>query len=329
MRYRRLGNTELQVSILALGCWALAGDFTWGPQDEEESVRTILAALDAGINFFDTAEAYGDGRSEEILGKALEGRRDSVVLATKVSPAHLRRDQVVEACEASLRRLRTDRIDLYQIHWANREVPFSETAEALVRLCEAGKIRAVGVSNFGVQDLADLSREVPIVSNQLPYSLLWRAVEYEILPFCRSRGVAVLAYSPLLHGLLTGKYRSADEVPPQRARTRHFSSQRPYVRHGEEGCEELTFQTIANIGDLCSELGQPMGRVAIAWVLAQDGVTAAIVGARRPQQIQELVSAADLELPDPVIDRLNQLTHPLKERLGRNPDMWQSESRYR
>lgn len=176
MRYRKLGQTDIIVSVIAMGCWPIVGDFTWGPQDEADSIATIHAALDAGINFFDTAEMYGNGYSEELLGRALAGRRHEVVIASKVGSEHLAADQVIRAGEGSLRRLRTDYIDLYQIHWPSRTVPLAETMAALERLRQQGKVRAIGVSNFGLGDLGDLLAIGRPETNQLPYSLLWRAI---------------------------------------------------------------------------------------------------------------------------------------------------------
>jgi aryl-alcohol dehydrogenase-like predicted oxidoreductase len=327
MKYVNLGNTDISVSVLAMGCWALGGGAVWGRQDEADSLATVHAALDMGVNFFDTAEGYDD--SEEVLGRALAGRRHQAVIATKVSRAKLSGEELRKACESSLRRLKTDVIDLYQIHWPSRVVPLAETAEALERLRADGKIRAAGVSNFGVQDLADLLDGAICVTDQLPYSLLWRAIEYEIRDKCRTAGVGILAYSPLAEGLLTGKYASAEEVPEGRARTRHFSSHRPGVRHGEPGCEVETFAAVERIRCISERAGEPMARLALAWVLAQPGVTAVIAGARRPEQIQQNVRAVDLQLSAEVICELDAATEALKRSLGANPDMWQSKSRFR
>ena len=329
MRKVELGRSGIRVSVVALGTWPMVGDANWGPQDERDSVATIQEALDLGINFFDTAEAYGDGYAESLLGEALGKRRKEAVIASKVSQNHLRYEQVKKACEGSLSRLGTDWIDLYQVHWPNRDVPFEETFRALLDLQEEGKIRAIGVSNFGVEDLRQALRFAPVQSNQLPYSLLWRAIEYEILPLCRENGVSVLCYSPLLMGLLTGKFRSPDEVPPGRARTRHFSSSRPLTRHGEPGQEELTFETLARIRAIADRLGVGMEHLALAWLLKQSGVASVLVGARNPAQIRENARAAKVELADDVVEELNRVTEPLKEAFGANPDMWQSESRYR
>jgi len=329
MKTCKLGQTDITVSVVALGCWAFAGGRVWGPQDEAESIATVRAALDAGVNFFDTAEGYGDGASEAVLGRALAGRRHEAVIATKVSRSHLSGDEVREACERSLRRLQTDTIDLYQVHWPSRTVPLDETMEALEKLREQGKVRAVGVCNSGVGDLSDLLKVGRTETNQLPYSLLWRAVEYQIRQKCVDERIGILCYSPLAQGLLTGKFGSPDEVPAGRARTRHFSKARPQVRHGEAGCEAETFAAIGKIRAMCDEMHRPMAQVALAWLLHQPGVTAVIAGARRPDQIRQTAQAADLELSPETLGELTGATEPLKRILGPNPDMWQSESRLR
>jgi len=329
MKTCKLGQTDITVSVVALGCWAFAGGRVWGPQDEAESIATVRAALDAGVNFFDTAEGYGDGDSEAVLGRALAGRRHEAVIATKVSRSHLSGDEVREACERSLRRLQTDTIDLYQVHWPSRTVPLDETMEALEKLREQGKVRAVGVCNFGVGDLSDLLKAGRTETNQLPYSLLWRAVEYQIRQQCVDERIGILCYSPLAQGLLTGKFGSPDEVPAGRARTRHFSKARPQTRHGEAGCEAETFAAIGKIRAMCAEIRRPMAQVALAWLLHQPGVTAVIAGARRPDQIRQTAQAADLELSPETLGELTGATEALKRILGPNPDMWQSESRLR
>lgn len=329
MRYCRLGQTDISVSVVAMGCWALAGDQTWGPQVEADSKATIRAALDTGVNFFDTAEGYGDGASEIVLGRALAGRRHEAVIATKVSRAHLSSDEVQQACEGSLRRLQTDYIDLYQIHWPSRTVPLDETMEALEKLREQGKVRAIGVCNFGLQDLSHLLTVGWAETNQLPYSLLWRAIEYEIRQKCVDEGIGILCYSPLAQGLLTGKFSSPDEVPEGRARTRYFSKDRPQTRHGEAGCEAEVFTAIEQIRRICDGIGRPMAAVALAWLLHQPGVTSVIAGARRPDQIRQTAQAADPELSPETLAALAEATEGVKRKMGPNPDLWQSESRLR
>jgi myo-inositol catabolism protein IolS len=329
MKYRKLGRTDIKVSNVAMGCWGLADEAAWGPQAESNSVATVRAALDVGVNFFDTAEGYGGGESEEVLGRALVGRRHEAVIATKVNRVNLAGDAIQRACERSLRYLQTDYIDLYQIHWPSRTVPLEETMATLGKLREQGKVRAIGVCNFGVQDLSDLLEIGWVEANQLPYSLLWRAIEYEIQPKCVDAGLGILCYSPLIQGLLTGKFTSPGEVPEGRARTRLFSGDRSQARHGEAGCEAETFAAIEGIRRISDESGEPMAKVAVAWLLHQPGVTSVIAGARQPHQIEQTAQAADLELTPEIVDRLAKATDKVKHAMGLNPDMWQSESRFR
>ena len=329
MEYRRLGNTDVTVSVVAMGCWALAGDAAWGPQDDADSIATVHAALDAGINFFDTAEAYGDGRSETVLGKALAGHRQQAVIATKVSGGHLSRCELQQACELSLRRLGTETIDLYQVHWPSRDVPVDETVEALEGLRRQGKVRAIGVCNFGLGDFSELPGVGQCETNQLPYSLLWRGIEYGIKQQCEDSGAGILCYSPIAQGLLAGKFGSADEVPEGRARTRHFSKSRRLTRHGEDGCETETFETIERVRDICARIGAPMAEVALAWLLHQSGVTAVLAGARKPDQIRQNARASALHLQPSVLRELTLASEALKTALGTNLDQYQSDSRFR
>lgn len=319
---------KLTVSRIALGCWGFAGGSMWGPQEEKDSVAVVSAALSAGINFFENAQAYGDGYSEEVLGRALKGRRQQAVIATKIRPREATRKGIAEACEASLRRLQTDYIDLLQPHWPQRTLPPQETLAAYEALRQAGKIREFGVSNYGMNDLGSILDSGPVVSNQLPYSLLFRAIEYAIQPLCVRQQVGILCYSSLLHGILSGKYRSPAEVPAGRARTRHFSSNRPQVRHSEPGCETETFAAVDQIRQVAGGLGQPMARVAVGWVLAQPGVAAVLAGATRPEQITELAAALYAPLPAGAAQELTAITDPVKQLLGANPDMWDSRSRF-
>lgn len=327
MQYRTLGTTDIQVSAIALGGWTFGGGATWGDADEAESIATIHAAIDAGITFLDTAEGYGN--SEIICGKALVGRRADMVIATKVGQRNLAPDDVRAACDTSLRRLQTDYIDLYQIHWPSRAVPLADTWGALERLRDEGKIRAIGVSNFGVGDLADLRALGHAETNQLPYNLLWRAIEFDILPACQADRMGILCYSALAQGLLTGKFASADAVPPGRARTKHFSKDRPETRHAEAGAEAETFAAIAALRQISQRLDLPMADVALAWLLHQPGVTSVLAGARTPQQVRQNAAAADVTLSADILAELDAMSSDLKARLGSDPDMWSSESRFR
>jgi aryl-alcohol dehydrogenase-like predicted oxidoreductase len=281
------------------------------------------------VNFFDTAPAYGDGASETLLGKVLKGRRDRLVVATKISGENVGRDKLKASCEASLRRLGSDYVDLLQVHWRNRAVPQAETFRALDALRREGKVRAVGVCNYGPRDLAEALAHGRVETNQLPYSLLWRPIEHEIQPLCTANGIGILCYSPLSQGLLTGKFKSGDEIADDRARTRFFSSRRPMTRHGEPGCEAAVFAALRAIETLCAETGRPMGNVALAWLLAQPGVTAVVAGARNARQAGENLAAAELTLPGEFLGRLAAATASIKDAMGLNADMWEGAERSR
>ena len=316
-------------SKIALGCWGFVGGSMWGDQQESVSIDTVSAALDSGINFFDNAHGYGDGYAEEVLGKALLGRRHQAIIATKITINTDAEKDVAANCELSLRRLQTDYIDLLQIHWPNHQIPPDDVYQAFCKLLEAGKIRAFGVSNYGVGDLIDILQVGRVATNQLPYSLLFRAIEYQIQPLCVQRGVGILCYSALLHGLLADKYATLEDMPDGRARTRHFSKNRPGTRHTEDGCEQETFDALQRIRQIAADINQPVSLVAVAWVLHQPAVTAAIVGARNPQQIRQMAAAAALKLDPETLQKLDDATDPVKKALGLNPDMWDTQSRFR
>lgn len=330
MQYRRLAKTDMDVSVLSFGCWAIVGGFNWGPQDENDSIAALRAARESGINFFDSAEGYGNGASEQLIAKALGDVRDEIFIATKVSPDHFAPDDLRAACERSLRNLQTDRIDLYQLHWPNHEIPAAETLGVLDELKNAGKIRAYGVSNFGPRDLsAALTCGKPISSNQMAYSLLFRAVENVVAPMCVANEISLLCYSPMMQALLTGKFAGADDVPEDRARTRHFRKDRPLAKHDEPGLEAETFATIESVRAIADSLGVAMADLSLAWLLTREGVTSAIVGARNAAQARRNVGAANLTLSPETIAALDDATLMLKKRLGPNLDIWQSRSRIR
>lgn len=324
MEYRKLGKSNLEVSAITMGCWAIAGDRVWGPQNEADAINALHAAVDVGINFFDSAEGYGAGRSEELIGKAFTGHlRDKVIIATKVSQGNLRPADLRASCENSLRNLGMETIDVYYIHWPNWDVPIADTLGEMNRLKAEGKIRHVGCSNFGKRDLTELLAIDRVEIDQLAYNLLFRAIEYEIVPTCLEHQVSIATYSPLFHGILTGKFATLADIPDTRARTRHFdASKRPMTRHGGPGAEPETAAALAAIRKICDDAGLPMAQVALAWLLKQPGVATVIAGARNPAQIHANAAAAALDLPDDVVAALNAATEPLKVKLGPNADMW-------
>jgi len=330
MKYNYLGKSNIKVSEFALGCWPFAGGSVWGFQDKNDSIKTVHSALDNGINFFDTAEGYNDDfHSEEILGEALLNKRNNSVIATKISPNNLFVDQIEQACDSSLRRLSTDFIDLYQIHWPNHNVNLEDSMEVLNKLVEKGKVRSLGVCNFGVIDLNEILKFSKITTNQVPYNLLWRPIEHEILPESKKNNIGMICYSPLAQGLLTGRYNSADNVPNGISRSRLFSQDRPLANHDESGCEEEVFFAINEIKKISNELGEHPAKISLAWVRHQTNVTSLLVGARNTDELELNLPAFDYKLDEETIKTLSQATETIKQYLGKNPDMWNSKNRMR
>ena len=325
MRYRKLGESRLEASVMSLGTWQFADTGYWGSQGN--AAETVRAALDHGINFFDCAEGYAGGESEKVLGLALGQERRKALIATKVSAGHCGAAKLKSSCEQSLKRLRTDYIDLYQVHWPARNIPFAETYAELAGLKEEGKIREVGISNFGVKDMEQwLACGDLAVSNQLGYNLLFRAIEYQAVPACISAGMGILAYMPLMQGILAGRWQRVGDIPPRRRRSRHFSGNREGTRHGGKGHEELTMKTLSELSEAAREAGLSMADTAIAWLTAQPGISSVIVGGRKPEQITANVRAVEVELEDAFLEKLNAITEPLKKALGDNLDMWENEA---
>jgi aryl-alcohol dehydrogenase-like predicted oxidoreductase len=298
----RLGNTDLEITRVGFGAWAIGGNgyaFGWGPQDDEASIATIHHALERGINWIDTAAVYGLGRSEEVVGRALEGVTDRPYVFTKASLLDggngrivhkLKRDSVLDEAEASLERLGIDAIDLYQIHWPDPDADIEEGWDALAELKDQGLVRHIGVSNFNVDQLRRIQEIAPVESLQPPYSLVDRKVEDEILPFAEREGIGVIAYSPMGSGLLTGKMtRERIESLPEDDWRKHSDRFRePQLSDNLELVERL--QTVAERHDTTP------GAIAVAWTLRNPAVDGAIVGFRRPDQVDPLVEAGSLEL---------------------------------
>ncbi len=298
----------------------------WGEQEDRDSIRAVHAALDSGITLFDTAEGYGNGKSEEVLGEALKDRRSSAVIATKASGPTYAEDELTAACENSLRRLKTDYIDIYQLHWPRKTaVSPLQILETVGKLKKSGKIRSFGVCNYGPNDIAELLDG--IVTNQLNYGLLWRGVEYEIVPLLRRRSIGILTYSSLMHGLLSGKYETLDDLPESRARTLHYSSEREGVDHGQAGQEELTNKTLARIRAICGEAGIGMTEAAFGWAAHREQVSSVLAGARNAEQVEQNARIGDIEFPEGFLDALSEATEELKEAFGGQVDVWQVPGR--
>jgi aryl-alcohol dehydrogenase-like predicted oxidoreductase len=304
MQTRQLGNSDLHITPLGVGAWAIGGGgwaFAWGHQDDAESIAAIRAALDAGINWIDTAAIYGLGHSEEVVAQALEGVAARPYVFTKCARRWddtgkilkvLKRESVREECENSLRRLKVDVIDLYQVHWPEPDEDIEEGWEMMARLKEEGKVRWIGVSNFNVAQLQRAQAIAPITSLQPPYSIVAPEIEAAILPYCEAQGIGTLVYSPMKSGLLTGKMtrERIQSLPPDDFRPRTPSFQEPLLTRNLNLVELLRA-----IG---SRHGRTPGEVAIAWALRRPAVTAAIVGLRNPGQLEGVLGAAEWRLTE-------------------------------
>ncbi len=326
--------------VLGMGCWAYGGGEYWGAQNQHDVDAVVRYAVEQGANFFDTAEAYNEGESERSLGLALRGiPREKVLIGTKVSPSNVEPGKLVQHCEASLRRLGTDYIDIYMVHWpitahsikhfTSDNVPTPSVPDAfatLERLRQAGKIRYIGVSNFGVAKLSEaLETGVEIAINELPYSLLTRAIELEILPFCREKGIGVLGYMSLMQGVLADIYPILEAVPVWQRRTRHFDSRRsPQCRHGLPGAEAETAAALESIRAIARRHGMTMPEVALKCAFAGAGITSSLCGSRNLKELQLNLKAASEPLPPAIIAELNTATRPLLEKLGPSFDYYEN-----
>ena len=326
MNYVKLGKTDIEVSDLSLGCWSFAGGAYWGAQDDADSQKTIHAALDLGINFLDTAEGYESGVSERVVGAALKGRRDKVVLATKVAGGggHYHADIMVKACEESLRNLQTDYVDLYYLHWPDMRVPFDEPMEGLYRLKKQGKIRAGGISNYGLKQLAmleDTGMMELLEVHQLPYNLFWRSIEYGIQQRTIELGLGIVCYSTLAQGLLAGRYESAADVPDNLKVVRFYADPEG-VRHGGKGCEEEAFAALRELKALCRNAGLTLPQACLAWLYRQKGVTSLLTGPRNVNELMQNVECVGVSISDEMADKMTALSEKVKVKIGGNTDMW-------
>jgi len=318
---RPLGTSDVLATTVIFGTWQ-AGKRGWDNIDDAESIAAMRAALAAGVTTFDTAEIYGDGHSERVVAQALAGDRDRVQLLTKVFPNHLRHDEVIAACERSLRNLQTEVIDLYQIHWpagsfGTEAVPIGETMAALNRLQEQGKIRAIGVSNFSLAQLQEAERYGRIDTVQPPYSLFWRQIEKDLIPYCGDRQISVLAYSPLAQGLLAGRYRGGDRPSPSEFRAKHrLFTPELYPR---------VQQALDGLIPLAESLGLSVGKLALAWLMAPQRVPAAvhaIVGARTATQAIENAQAANVTLTAETLAAIEAWGRIVTDGLDDDPLAW-------
>jgi aryl-alcohol dehydrogenase-like predicted oxidoreductase len=309
MQTRRLGNSDLEITPIGIGAWAMGGGdwaFSWGHQDDDQSTAAIHAALDAGVNWIDTAAVYGLGHSEEVVAKALAGRTHRPYVFTKCSLVwneqgqignSLKAASVRKELEASLRRLKLDVIDLYQIHWPNPEPDIEEGWQTLAQLKKEGKVRHIGVSNFSVAQMRRVQKIAPITSLQPPYNIVTSDIEREVLPFCREQNIGVIVYSPMKSGLLTGKMTRdrIKQLPRDDFRPRTPNFQEPLLTRNLGLVEVLR--------GIAERNSRTPGEVAIAWTLRDPVVTGAIVGMRSAAQARQIVRSAEFRLsPDEILE---------------------------
>ncbi len=316
MEFRTLGGTGMRVSPLALGTMMLGA---WGNTDRADCVRIVHRALDAGVNLVDTADVYAFGETEEIVGEALQGRRDEVVLATKAhgpmgddpNSRGSSRRWLIRACEDSLRRLRTDHVDLFQLHRPDPDTDLDETLGALTELVQSGKVRAVGTSTFQAEEIvealwvAEVRGHVRVRCEQPPYNIFVRGPETAVLPTCRRHGMGVITYSPLNGGWLTGRYRRGAEVQPT-SRTEHL----PKMYDMSLPVNQRKLDLVDGLGALAAEAGMSLTHLALAFITSNPQVTAAIIGPRTMQHLDDQLQAMDVRLSDDVLDRIDALVPP-------------------
>ncbi|UCG13670.1 MAG: aldo/keto reductase [Deltaproteobacteria bacterium] len=317
MEKRSLGRSGVKITPIIMGTWQ-AGRDMWVGINDSQTTKAIRAAFDAGITTIDTAAIYGDGHSERIVGEALASVRDKVVYASKVFPHHLQYDKVFEACHRSLKNLKTDYMDLYQIHWpagtwGSKHVPIEETMGALNDLKQQGKIRAVGVSNFSRSQLEEASQHGQIDSLQPPYSLFWRHVEKDAMPYCVQNSITILAYSPLAQGLLTGKFGPDHEF----AKGDHRSKNKLFQPDNQQRIQKA----LGKLRPIAERNQATLAQLALAWLIAQPK-TCAIAGARSPEQIIQNAKAAGISLSAEDLAEIDTIGRSVTAHLDDNPVMW-------
>ena len=320
---RQLGYTDLQLTTVGLGTWAMGGpwQFGWGPQDDNEAIAAILEAIERGINWLDTAPVYGLGHSEELVGKALKQTSEKPLIATKCGllwndrrekVSCLKSQSIRQECHASLKRLGVEVIDLYQIHWPEPAEDVEQAWEEMAKLAEEGKVRYTGVSNFNVEQIEHIQKIAPVASLQPPYNMLHREVEDELLGCCAENKIGVVVYSPMCRGLLTGKFSQERlaGLPLDDHRRRNPDFHDPQFT--------ATLQLVDQLRPIAERNGKTLAQLAISWVLRRSEVTAAIVGARRPDQIAETSAASDWDLSDKDIEGIEQLLAERQKKVNKN-----------
>ena len=343
---KKLGNSDIYVSPLTLGCWSFGGGEYWGERSQQDINHVVSVALDIGINAFDTAEVYNDGASERSLGIALKGRRDKAVVISKISPSNCH--HVRQHCIQSLQRLDMDYLDVYMIHWpinplavkhftSNEQVigappTIEEAYQQLEELKKEGLIRAIGMSNFGRKQMGEVvATGVQVDVNEITYNIVSRAIEDEIAPYCMERNISIIGSMGLMQGLLAGIYRTAEDVPKHQAHSRHFANFRgaETSRHHETGCEKELFEVVNRLREIADDLQIHISQLSLAWILKKPFMTSTLVGTCNVNNLKMNVEACHWKIPDEVETLIDEISLPILHLLGNSPDYYEHRSKSR
>jgi aryl-alcohol dehydrogenase-like predicted oxidoreductase len=328
----KLGKSDIEVSAMTIGCWPFGGGEYWGEQSQKDVDNVVHAALDSGVNTFDTAEMYNNGDSERALGKALKGRRDEAVVISKIAPAnfgHLR-----QHCIESLERLGMDYLDVYMLHWpvANTLPTNAEAIVQLDSLKKEGLIRSIGISNFGYRQMEEVIKTgVQIDVNEITYNIVSRAIEAEIAPYCLNHNIGILGSMGLQQGILAGIYKTADDVPANQAHSRHFSQERGggTSRHHEAGAEKEIFEAVDQLRKVAADLHIHIAQLAIAWILKKPFMVSTLIGSRNSNELKINIEACSLNISDETEQLIDKISQPVLDILGNSPDYYENSLKSR
>jgi aryl-alcohol dehydrogenase-like predicted oxidoreductase len=342
----------IKVSKIGIGCWAFGGGDYWGEQNQKDVDGIVSAALELGLTTFDTARMYNDGASEASLGLALKGKRDKAVIISKVNPAMAYKKTLIAECEASLKNLQTDYLDMYMMHWPINKLgirhftkdpavianpPTNEEAfGTLAELQKQGKIKSIGISNYGIKQMTEAVEVckglgVRIEANELPYNIVSRAIEAEIVPFCKQQDIKIITSMAMQQGVLTGLYKNAQEVPPHQAHSRHFSMETGggTSRHGEAGAEKEVFETVELLRELAPGFGLSVAQLSLAWILANPDIDCALVGSRNVSELNDNFKAMQIKLPAEAKKKIDDSSKKVWDKLGNSPDYYENSKESR